>query len=111
MSKNNIRDKEFPIMLDKERHLRLDLNAFSVLEEAHGDPFTILENAERGSMSALKAVVWASLVHEDEELTEKDVGRIIHPGNLEEVAEVIKDLINHYLPDPKNSPDPAPATQ
>ena len=107
MSKNNVRDKEFPITLDKERHLRLDLNAFCILEEAYGDTFAILEKAERGSLSALRAVVWASLVHEDEKLTEEAVGKMIDPSNLGEVAQTIQKAIAYYLPDPKNSQTPA----
>lgn len=110
MSKNNVRDKEFPITLDKERHLRLDLNAFCILEEAYGDTFAILEKAERGSLSALRAVVWASLVHEDEKLTEKDVGKMINPGNLAKISQTIQDVITYYLPDPKNSQNPAQTT-
>jgi len=111
LSKNNVKDKEFPIMLDKERHLRLDLNAFCALEEAYGDTFDLLEKAERGSLKALRAVVWAGLAHEDDELTEKEVGQMINPGNLAEVSETIQEVISYYLPDPKNSPSPVPATQ
>jgi|BioPla2DNA2_1021312.scaffolds.fasta_scaffold07351_5 hypothetical protein len=107
MSKNNVRDKEFPIMLDKERHLRLDLNAFCVLEEAHGDVFAILGNAEKGSLKALRAVVWVGLVHEDATLTEEAVGKMIDPSNLGEVAQTIQKAIAYYLPDPKNSQTPA----
>lgn len=111
MSKNNIRDKEFPITLDKERHLRLDLNAFCVLEDAYGDTFAILEGAERGSLKALRAIVWAGLAYEDEALTENEVGKMINPGNLAEVSQTIQEVIAYYLPDPKNSPSLAPATR
>lgn len=111
MSKNNVKDKEFPIDLDKERHLRLDLNAFCLLEDAYGDAFAVLEGAEKGSIKALRAVVWAGLAHEDEALTEKEVGRMINPGNLAEVSQTIQEIIGYYLPDPKNSPSPAPDIQ
>lgn len=112
MSKNNIRDKEFPITLDKERHLRLDLNAFCVLEDAYGDDtFAILEGAEKGSLKALRAVVWASLVHEDNTITEKEVGRMIHPGNMADATQLIQDVITYYLPETVNPQPPAPATQ
>lgn len=106
MSKNNMRDKEFPIVLDKERSLRLDLNAFCVLEETYGDSFPILESAERGSLKALRSVVWAGLVHEDSTLTETDVGKMIHPGNLSMVTTLLREVIEAYLPEPKNSQVP-----
>lgn len=111
MSKGNVRDKTFPITLDKERHLRLDLNAFCLLEDIYGDTFTILEGTEKGSLKALRAVVWAGLVHEDEALTETEVGKMINPGNMGEVSKIIQEVIAYYLPDPKNSQAPAPATQ
>ncbi len=108
---NNVKDKEFPITLDKKRHLRLDLNAFCELEDAHGDVFAVLQGAEKGSLKALRAVVWAGLAHEDDSLTEKEIGKMINPGNLAEVAETIQEVISYYLPDPKNSQVPAPDTQ
>lgn len=108
MTKNNVRDKEFLIELDKERHFRLDLNAFCTLEESYEDVFGILENAEKGSLRALRAVLWAGLVHEDAELTEKRVGQMINPGNMAGVSSLITEAIFYYLPEAKNFPDPIP---
>ena len=80
---------EVPIVLDKERHLLMDLNAMVSFEEATGK--NIMQGIEPDSMTAgdLRALLWACLLHEDGTLKIEDVGKMIHTGNMGELSEKI----------------------
>lgn len=75
------------LMLDRERHWRWDGNAMCALADVDID----LEDLgdERvpplKKLPALRAILWAGLVGEDPTLTLQDVGRMMHPGNLEAI--------------------------
>lgn len=79
------------IVLDKERHLLLDLNAMVAFEEATGDNLFEDKVAKKlaTSMSPkdLRALLWACLIHEDDTLTLKQVGSWLRSDNMAEVAE------------------------
>jgi hypothetical protein len=73
-------NSQIAIELDKVRHLRFDLNAMSAYEDATGNSsFSIGDNINAKN---IRALLWASLIHEDEDLTIKQVGHMIHPGNM-----------------------------
>jgi hypothetical protein len=79
------------INLDKPREMVFDLNAMAAYEDATGkSAFAISENINAGS---IRALLWATLMHEDDTLTIKDVGKMIHPGNMQEISEKIAKLI------------------
>lgn len=79
------------INLDKPRNLRFDLNAMSAYEEATGSSaFAIGDNINAKS---IRALLWASLIHEDEDLTLEDVGAMIHTGNMSEITSKINQLV------------------
>lgn len=88
--------KEIPIELDKQRHMRMDWNAMYLAEESISkrspgkwvsiQSFTDLTKV---SVADIRSLIWASLVHEDKDLTEWDVGRMIHAGNQEYVCECL----------------------
>lgn len=103
----DIRPKPVKVMLDKERTLKFDLNAFAALEEEHGSVEAALDSLDKGSVKALRAVLWAGLVHEDENLTAKDVGRLITLADLQRVTEAVNEAISRSLPQPaKNAESP-----
>lgn len=99
----DVRIKTVPIMLDKERHLKFDLNAFAELEEAYGNIEEALKAMEKGSIKALRAVLWAGLIHEDENLTQKDVGALIGLTDLEDLAKSLSTAMQSHLPQPKEN--------
>lgn len=101
---NDIRPKSITINLDKERHLKFDLNAFAELEEIYGDFETAMNEMTKGSVKAVRAILWAGLVHEDETLTIKQVGSMIDMSNISYVVEIISKAISEAMPkvDEKN---------
>jgi len=106
---NSIKSKPVPIELDKTRHLHYDLNAFAELEEIYGSIDALFKQLEQFKMKAIRALLWAGLIHEDENLTEKDVGRLVSVQNLTEIVGVLTDSIQLALPaagKEKNAPNP-----
>jgi hypothetical protein len=89
-----IKDGRFPIMLDKERHLLFSLNAIDAMQDKFGG-FDKLDEMLSGKDS-IKNLRWLLTVLLNEgaeagepELTEKEVGRLIHTGNFLEVKSAI----------------------
>ena len=89
-----IKDGRFPIELDKERHLLFSLNAIDEMQDKFGG-FDRLDKVLSGKDS-IKNIRWllTVLLNEgaeegEEELTEKQVGRLIHTGNFAEVKNAI----------------------
>ena len=89
-----IKDGRFPIVLDKERHLLFSLNAIDEMQDKFGG-FDRLDTVLSGKDS-IKNLRWllTALLNEgaeddEEPLTEKQVGKLIHTGNFAEVKTAI----------------------
>lgn len=87
------------IQLDKERTLILDMTAMQDFEQEIGKSIFHI-NLEEFAVKDLVAIVWACLLHEDESLTPRQVGRMIYPGNIPEISEKINDLMTKSMPEP-----------
>jgi hypothetical protein len=72
------------IELDKTRHLCFDLNALAELEDKLGVPLSKLSEVELG-VKSIRSMLWAGLIHEDETLTERQVGGMVGFDNFEYV--------------------------
>lgn len=86
----------------KERHLRFDLNAFAYLEEKYGSIDAVMEKIDKGSILALRDLLWAGLRHEDDQLTLEDVGAMFDLRNLEEVSKQIYEAMGAAMPNKKD---------
>jgi len=102
---NKVKSK-IPIMLDKERHLLMNLNAMVSFEEATGK--SLFQGIDPKGMTAkdFRALLWACLLHEDESLELKDVGKMIHAGNMGELSEKIAQAWEIASPEGKGDKDP-----
>lgn len=109
--KSKVRDvkiENIQVELDKTRTLRFDLNAFAELEDNFGTIDEALAAMEKGSIKALRAVLWAGLVHEDEELTIKSVGSLITLADLPKLTDSINKAIMGAVPDVKDKGEKNP---
>jgi len=101
---------EVRIELDKSRTLLLDLNGMVAFEEVTGKNLFDKEVAESLSKEIhpkdLRALLWACLMHEDEELTEKQVGHLISIGNIMEVTQKVTEAYSAAMPESKGEPPP-----
>lgn len=91
------------LKLDKERTLRLDMNAMVAFEEEAGKAIHNIGSSM--SMKDMRALVWACMLHEDADLKPADVGQWIHPQNLMAVADVIGKLYQDSMPEEDDVPD------
>ena len=108
-----IKDGRFPIVLDKERHLLFSLNAIDEMQDKFGG-FDRLDTVLSGKDS-IKNLRWLLTVllnegaEDDEEpLTEKQVGKLIHTGNFAEVTTAIFKAFsmgNNGTPEPPEPPE------
>jgi len=100
-------DKYTLIVLDKPRYLLLDLNAMVDFEKATGK--RIWDLGDNISATDLRALLWASLRHEDTLLLPSHVGEMIHMGNLVEVGELLTEMITKNMPEDKKSKKKKPS--
>jgi hypothetical protein len=78
MSGKDIKQKGVPIILDKERHLVYDMNAYCILEDKYGDINKAFKELESGSFHKTRWLIYVGLLHDfrenDEKMTEEDIG-------------------------------------
>lgn len=85
-------------MLDKERNLLMDMNSFCYVEDKYGDFNMMFDKLLKGSPIAMRAFLWAALLHEDPELKEEEVFKFVSPSQIKKLNEQIAEAIV------KNSP-------
>lgn len=107
MALQDVREIAVPIMLDKPRTLRFDLNAFAELEEKFGSMDAAFKAMKKGSLKAARALLWAGLLHEDETLTEKRVGAMVGLNSIGGIMDTIADAMAKAMPDGNKSESPA----
>lgn len=84
--------KKISITLDRERFLRLDLNAMARFEEITGKSlFTIGEGLQEAK--ALRAVLFCCLKSGGEDLTIDQVGELIDIDNFTMISENLAELM------------------
>ena len=113
---------EIKLQLDKERILRLDLNAMEAFEETTGvslinpecedpkDPGSPMK-LDKLLLSAkgIKTMLWACLLHEDPALTLAEAGKLVHMGNLRTIDRAIQAAWQVAMPEkPEGEPDSPP---
>lgn len=99
MKGKDIRNKGITVNLDKERKLNFDLNAFCELEEMFGDIDKAFKALDKGSMKAIRGLLYAGLISDDETLTLKQVGSMININNIEEISKMISEALNNSMPE------------
>ncbi len=107
-----IKPKKVEILLDKPRTLFFTLNSFIELEDMYGSFAATMKLMEEGSMKAIRAILWAGLIHEDPSLTPESVGGMIDFRALGEITaklhEAILDAVPKNEEDLKQLGDPEP---
>lgn len=102
---NKVRTRAIPIVLDKPRTVKFDLNAYAELEDKFGSVENALTKLQEGSIKAVRALLWAGLLHEETDengeysLTERQVGAMLGMVELEDVMEIIAQAMGDALPE------------
>ena len=101
MNIKDVKSKTVPLILmdGKERHLRFTLNALAELEDKYGSVEAAFSKVEKeNSVSALRYVLWAGLMWEDDELTEKQVGNLIDLNYMQEMITTLGVALDGDMP-------------
>lgn len=98
MPASDIRVQKFPVQMDKKRNLCYDMNAFAEIEEKFGSVQEGLEQLSKQQFKAVRFLLWVGLIHEDETLTERQVGAMFSLDTLSDVINVMMDAIIAALP-------------
>lgn len=89
-----------PIVLDKARNLRMDFNALADAEELTGKNWLDGETWKGMTAKDVRALLFASLTHEDDKLTLRDVGAMLDPNNMAEVLAALEAAYETSMPEP-----------
>jgi hypothetical protein len=98
---NNMKIKGASIHLDKERFIVFDLNAFADLEDEFGSLDKVFKALKAGRISTIRKFLYYGLKHEDEELTERQVGKLITIDALPKVQDALGVAIDNAMPEIK----------
>lgn len=81
----DVRSKGTPITLNDgvERELKFTLNALAEMEDRYGSVDEAFKQLDNGSIKAVRFVLWAGLMHNDDSLTERQVGNLIDTQCME----------------------------
>ena len=94
-----------------EREVILSLNAMADLEEKYGSIEAAFAKVQEGSVAAIRYLLWCILVPDgDEDLTEKEVGKLIRIDNLSEIMGTLMDVLEEQMPDGSTGPNQAAPT-
>ena len=99
MALRDVKEIAVPLELDKPRTLMFDLNAFAELEDKYGNMEQAFFAMQSGSMKAARTLLWAGLLHEDDKLTERQVGRMVTLENLGVVLDTISEALLEAMPE------------
>jgi K+/H+ antiporter YhaU regulatory subunit KhtT len=81
-----------------ERELVFTLNAMAELEERYGEVQKAFDALDAGSFKAIRCVLWAGLLHSDENLTEMQVGKLIDMTTIQTVIDSMTSAMSENLP-------------
>lgn len=100
------------IKLNEELYLRYGTNAMVEFEDATDEDFlNVTTKMERGNVSfkMLRSLVWAGLLDQNEDATQKEAGNIIDEIGFEKVIEKAGEAISAAFPSGKGEQNPKKA--
>ena len=95
---------------DKEYELKLDMNTFCELEEVYGDLNKAFDDLQSMKLKAVRALIYAAVKVENEEMTLKTVGEQLGLSDLERLGTAINEALSKAMPEAEDTPGEAKAT-
>lgn len=81
-----------------EREIEFSLNAMADLEEKYGTVEHAFEKVEENNISAIRFLLWCLLNTGEQEISEREVGRLINLRNLNELMSSVMDYMEEAMP-------------
>ena len=82
-----------------EREVRFTLNAMVELEDRYGSVEAAFKELDNNSIKAARFILWAGLMHSDENLTERQVGDLIDVQYLQNIMDTMSEALAEDNPD------------
>ncbi|GIW49019.1 MAG: hypothetical protein KatS3mg079_495 [Caloramator sp.] len=100
MKASELKNKGVKIKLqDKEYELKFDMNTFCELEEVYGDINKAFEDLQNKKFKAIRALIYATIKAQDENITLKEIGQMITLDKLEGLSLAINKALNIAMPE------------
>lgn len=97
---NDVRPQKviLPFNDGTKHELLFTLNALALLEEKYGSVDAAFEALDKGSFIAIRYMLWAAIQHEEEPLTEMQVGARIDMKSLAQISESLAKAMDIGMP-------------
>ena len=95
---------------DKEHEIKLNMNTFCELEEVYGDLNKAFDDLQSMKLKAVRALIYAAVKVEDENITLKTVGEQLGLNDLERLGMAINEALSKAMPEAEDAPGEAKAT-
>lgn len=84
---------------EKEYELKLNMNTFCELEEIYGNLDAAFEDLQNMKLKAVRALIYAAVKIEDEQMTLKQVGELLGLSDLERLGTAINEALTIAMPE------------
>lgn len=95
---------------EKEYELRLNMNTFCELEEVYGDLNAAFDDLQKMKLKAVRALIYAAVKAENEDITLKTVGEQLGLNDLERLGTAINEVLSRAMPEAEEASGEAKAT-
>lgn len=100
MKASELKNKGIKFKLnDNEYELKFDMNTFCELEEVYGDINKAFEDLQNKKIKAIRALIYSAIKAEDDNVTLKEVGRMLTLNDMERLGTSINEALNIAMPD------------
>lgn len=100
MKASELKNKGIKFTLgDKEYELKLNMNTFCELEEIYGDLNEAFEDLQKMKLKAVRALIYAAVKVENQEVTLKAVGEELGINDLERLGTAINESLSKAMPE------------
>lgn len=84
---------------EKDYELKLNMNTFCELEEIYGNLDAAFEDLQKMKLKSVRALIYAAVKIEDEEITLKQVGELLGLNDLERLGTAINEALSTAMPE------------
>lgn len=95
---------------EKEYELKLNMNTFCELEEIYGDLNKAFDDLQKMKLKAVRALVYAAVKAENEDITLKTVGEQLGLSDLERLGTAINEALSQAMPEAEETSGEVKAT-
>lgn len=82
-----------------EREIEFSLNAMADLEDKYGTVEAAFNKIQENNISAIRFLLWCLLNNGEQEISEREIGRMINLRNLDDLMTAVMDYMEEAMPE------------